>query len=333
MSDTDNSSLAVVIPVHRATFLDDCLASVLAQTRPPDEIIVVDDGSPDQEEIARAIRRAGDRITLIRQPNAGPGAARNRGILAAGADLVAFLDADDTWTETFLEHQVRSLRDDPRLTLVYANARVIGSGPLSGRLLMESAPSEGDVTVEALLGQRCTVITSSVVVRRTALIAAGLFDETLRRGQDFDLWVRLAAGGARVGYTKTPLVSRRVHAHNLSGARSTELERAVSVLRGLARKLSLKERERRALDAQVRLLEGQLHAERGKSRLAAGDVKAAAAEFRKAADRAGWTGRAEWKARAVSLGLRLVPGLTRRAWLFRRRRRPAGAAAESPAGR
>ena len=78
--------VATVIPVYRAHFLADCLASVFAQTRQPDRVIVVDDGSPERATIERAVMPYGDRVTLIRQVNRGAGAARNRGILASDTD-------------------------------------------------------------------------------------------------------------------------------------------------------------------------------------------------------------------------------------------------------
>ncbi|MGE0447363.1 MAG: glycosyltransferase family 2 protein, partial [Vicinamibacterales bacterium] len=89
--------LAVVIPVFRAGFLGEALDSVFAQTCRADEVIVVDDGSPDRGPLGDAVGRWGRRLRVIAQVNTGAGAARNRGILASDADLIAFLDADDRW--------------------------------------------------------------------------------------------------------------------------------------------------------------------------------------------------------------------------------------------
>src|SRR4030095_11943965 len=103
--------------------------------------------------------------------------------------------------------------------LVYANGRLIGDGPLIGMLFMETAPSTGEATLEALLSQRCTILPSSGGGAPPVRFGAALFDESLRRGQDFDMGVRLAAAGARFSYTTEPLVCRRIHAMNLSGDR------------------------------------------------------------------------------------------------------------------
>jgi glycosyltransferase involved in cell wall biosynthesis len=311
-------TIAVIIPVYRAHYLSECLASVFAQTLSPTQVIVVDDGSPDGPAIASAVEPYKDRLTLLRQENLGAGAARNRGLRQASADLIAFLDADDLWSPELLERQVHALRQDDGLALVYANGCLIGDGPLRGLLFMDTAPSTGEPTLEALLSQRCTVLTSSVVVERTALFAAGLFDETLRRGQDFDMWVRLAAAGARFSYTTDPLVYRRIHAMNLSGDRLTELERAAAVLDRLRTKVTLSPDLARVVDARLRLLRGDIHAERGKRDLAAGAVVDAAAHFRQAAG-AG----AGWKVRFVNLALRVAPRATRHAYNLKTRRSAA----------
>jgi hypothetical protein len=201
---------------------------------------------------------------------------------------------------------------------VYANGRLIGDGPLRGMLFMDTAPSTGEPTVDALLSQRCTVLTSSVVVQRTALIAAGLFDEALRRGQDFDMWLRVAAAGGRLAYTTEPLVYRRIHDMNLSGDRLKELERAAAVFSRLLAKINFGPGARRVLEARLRSLHGDIHAERGKRDLAAGAVGDAAAHFREAAG-AG----AGWKVQVVNLALQLAPRATRHAYAFKTRRSAA----------
>lgn len=320
MHEQATTRIAVVIPVYGARYLAACLASVFAQTRPADEVIVVDDGSPERSLIDEAVAPYGERVVRLRQPNLGAGAARNHGVRSTDAELIAFLDADDLWAPELLREQERRLTAPPGCTLVYSNATLIGTGALPGRLFTDRAPSCGEVTVEALVRQRCTVLTSSVLVRRSALIACGLFDETLWRGQDFDMWVRLAHRGASFAYTSDPLVVRRFHGANLSGDRLTELERARAVLMKLSTKLDLSPAEQQALRGRVGLLESWAEAEEGKRSLKAGDVAGAQARFARAA-----TEHAEWTTRAAALALRFAPTLTRRAYLVKtRRHRSAG---------
>jgi hypothetical protein len=306
--------VGVVIPVYRAHFLADCLASVFAQTRPPDRVAVVDDGSPEGALIETLVRRYGDRLTLIREENRGAGAARNRGIQALDTDLIGFIDADDEWLPQFLERQLALLHSGD-WDAVYANGDIVGDSPLRGMRFMDTAPSEGPVSVEALLSQRCTVLTSSVVVRRQALVDVGLFDEDLRRGQDFDMWVRLAARGVKFTYSTRPLVKRRIHSQNLSGDSVSELERAAAVLSKVRGKLALAPAQLQILDRRAQALRAQLATEQGKKTLLAGDVAEARTHFREAVAAGGG-----WKPRIASLALQLAPAITRQAYLFKLRR-------------
>jgi hypothetical protein len=168
------------------------------------------------------------------------------------------------------------------------------------------------VTVDALLAQRCTVFTSSTVVRRQALVEVGLFDADLRRGQDFDLWVRLAHQGMRIEYTTEPLMMRRVHQQNLSGDGLSELERAVAVLIKLSTKLNLSAAQQHVLDARVRELRGSIHTEYGKRSLADGNLCDAKTRFSRAA-----RARAGWKSRIVHVGLTVAPSSTRQLYLLK----------------
>jgi glycosyltransferase involved in cell wall biosynthesis len=192
--------VSVVIPAYNsASTLSRSIDSVLAQTWAAREIIVVDDGSTDAT--ANVIASYGDRVRGIRQANAGPSAARNRGIEAAHGEYVAFLDADDYWLPAKLERQVALLAAQPELGFCSTATRVVDpagthvgdwpcsevEGPLLETLFMHSAAVSGS--------------TSGVLARRALLQAAGGFDENLRGFEDPDLWIRLAA---RTGYACIP---------------------------------------------------------------------------------------------------------------------------------
>ena len=304
--------IAVIIPVYRAAFLADTLQSVFSQTRPPDQVIVIDDGSPEQAELQRAVAAYPSRVTLITQANAGAAAARNAGLRASTADLVAFLDADDRWLPDFLERQAGYLKLHPEIDLVYADAIVVGDTPAVGSTFMTMCPSRGEVTLRSLLAQECNILTSTVVVRRRLVIEAGSFDVAIRRGQDFDLWLRLVARGARVGYQEHVLAERRLHGNNLSGTQLNELERALHVFGKAMRTLPLTEIERDTALNRVRELEAELAREQGKARLASGDYHGAL-EFLEQASHV----LPSWKLRAARLALRVAPQLLRRVYLAR----------------
>src|SRR5262249_4654308 len=156
-------------------------------------------------------------IRYVVQPNRGAGAARNTGIRLSRGRYIGLLDADDRWAPDFLQRQVWFLDRHRDVDLVYADATLSGESPLAGGRFMDKAPSAGEVTLLSLIEQRCNIILSTVVARRDTIVSAGLFDESLRRGQDFDLWLRLAFRGATLRYQRIVLGERRVRAEGLSG--------------------------------------------------------------------------------------------------------------------
>ena len=303
--------VAVIIPVYRATYLAEALESVFFQSCPPGEVIVIDDGSPDQEEIEHALATFRGRVRLLRQTNQGAGAARNAGIRAASAELVAMLDADDRWLPDFLAEQVALLNACRAIHVSYTNAMYIGRTPLAGRTFMSTCPSHGRVTLESLLAQECTVPLSATVARRDALLGVGLFDAALRRGQDFDLWLRMARNGSRFTYIEKVLALRRLHDANLSGTQVNAIERALNVFVKVLATMDLTSAERAAAERRLRALTIALACERGKERLVHGDFTAARALLESAARHCGW------KVRATLLGLRVAPALVRRLYLAR----------------
>lgn len=304
--------VAVVIPVYRARFLAQALESVFLQSRPVDEVIVVDDGSPDQRELQLALAPYGGRVRLLRQSNQGAAAARNAAIAATRAPLVALLDADDRWLPDFVAGQLATFERDPRLDLAYTDGLFIGDSPLAGRTFMSTCPSTGAVTLERLLAQQCTVLCSGVVARREAITSAGGFDPSLRRGHDFDLWLRMAARGSRMAYGRRVLVLRRIHADNLSGTGSVEVARPLQVIERAVERLPLSRSERRAALRRVIRLRRALACERGKELLLRGDVRAARMSFGEAME-----GPLAWKLQAVQVGLWIAPALVRRVYQAR----------------
>ncbi len=189
-------------------------------------MIVVDDESSDDTAaiVERIAREAPVPTRLLRQANAGPAAARNRGVRSARGDLIAYLDADDEWLPAKLERQVACLAANPRAVLCCTGVILIDA---DGNELGVRA-RRTSTTFEALL-ERNFVINSSAVARREALGDAPF---NTRRdfiaSEDYDLWLRLARR-APVSYLPEPLVRYRVHAAGISRAsrRVYDSERAV----------------------------------------------------------------------------------------------------------
>lgn len=306
--------VSVVIPAYRASRdIADALDSLFKQTFTDFEVVVVNDGSPDTAELEAALQPYTGRIRYFFQDNRGAGAARNTGIREARGSVIALLDADDRWSPEFLRSQVGYLEAHAECDMVYCDALVTGDSSLAGRRFMENAPSIGEVTLRSLIAQRCNIILSTVVVRRKVIVGAGLFDETLRRGQDFELWLRIAQHGAAIHYQRQVLAERRVRADGLSGDSIAELQRAIGVLERFGRRPDLDASSRTAVRARLMALVDRMEIEQGKRRLLEGNY--AAARYHLSAPR-----RQPMKLRLARLALRVAPRLVRTCCL---RLRPA----------
>jgi glycosyltransferase involved in cell wall biosynthesis len=202
--------VSVIIPAWRGNasapfWLDEALDSVRAQSLRDWELIVVDDGSPVPIAPARS-----DDMVLVRQPNTGPGGARNRGGEHARGALVAYLDADDRWRPTKLERQVALHDRRPELVLSAtgltnfdgANFRTSPGSPLGER-----------ISFERLFFENC-IACSSAMMRRDALSRTPGMSPRRRMGEDYGLWLRLALLGP-VGYLDEVLLERRQHGESL----------------------------------------------------------------------------------------------------------------------
>ncbi len=192
--DGKGTGVAVVIPAYRAAAtIGRALAGVAAQTRPPARVVVIDDGSDDNTFGAAAAwtdRFPEGVLRIVRQPNQGAGAARNRGILEAGTDWLGFLDADDEWLPTKLERSLAVAEADD-LAMVSHDLRRVAPDGTDHRIDCHRHYAHATQDPFPALFLRGFVATSSVVVRRDAVVAAGGFDPSLGAAQDYDLWLTL----------------------------------------------------------------------------------------------------------------------------------------------
>ena len=203
-------SVSVVIPVfNREDVISEAIESALRQTAPPDEIVVVDDGSTDGT--ADRLVAYGDVIRMIRQNRGGVSAARNRGIEASNSEWVAFLDSDDTWSLEKLELQRQVVENASNVGCVHTRYIIEGPG---FRELSPLPPSLGDLSLRHLL-MRNRIATSTVMARRELLIKLGGFDESLLITQDWDLWLRMSSEATRFGYVPVPLANYRLTEESL----------------------------------------------------------------------------------------------------------------------
>jgi len=192
--------VSVIIPTYnRAGTVGESIDSVLGQTYPNIEVILVDDGSTDNTQTV--LRSYGDRIRVVTQANAGPAIARNRGIAVARGDIVALLDSDDLWLQDKITRQVRSLCDaGSEVTACLCNCTVLyPSGRRTSTFdigdTMPKCPSGIWKNPAEVLLNRFVMFNQAVAIRREVLERVGYFDETLRFGEDYDLPFRLALEG------------------------------------------------------------------------------------------------------------------------------------------
>jgi glycosyltransferase involved in cell wall biosynthesis len=219
--------VSAILPVFDAgDHLVEAVESVIGQTEPPDELIVVDDGSAHGTalEFLDGIS-APFPIRIVRQPNAGQSAARNRGARAARGGLLAFLDQDDLWHPRHLATLCQAMIDEPDVCWSYSDFSEID---LDGQLVTRSFLRERGIEhpkqdLGACIAHDLMVVPSASVVRRAAFDALGGFDEALRGYEDDDLYVRAFRSGWRFAFHGEPLTAFRVHeASDSASARFTD---------------------------------------------------------------------------------------------------------------
>jgi len=268
--------ISVIVPAYRAAeWIGAALASVLAQTLQDFEIIVVNDGSPDTAELERVLEPYRARIIYLCQENRGLAGARNTGVRAARGKYIAPLDADDIWDPEFLAAQAAILEADPSFDLVYADARIFGDGPDCGKTVMELSPSEGEVTFERLVRRQCSVHVCVTLVRRNALIHAGLFDESFRMTEDIDMWLRILLSGGRITYQRRVLGKYRRRVGSLSSNPLPMIESYLRVLAKMAGDPRTTTSQQAAIAAECVEQRALLALHQGKREFVAGEMGAA----------------------------------------------------------
>jgi glycosyltransferase involved in cell wall biosynthesis len=199
------TTISVIIPVFNgASYLAEAVNSALAQTYPPVEVIIVDDGSTDDSvAVAQAYR---GRVRILSQPHAGAAAARNLGVGASTGELLAFLDADDRWPASKLHAQSDLLRSAARLDGVFGYVRQLRHGATWDAGVSERVAD----TQGAVRGY----VAGAMLVRRDAFLRVGLFRTDWRTGEFIDWFARAEEAGLKFGLVAEVVLWRRIHASN-----------------------------------------------------------------------------------------------------------------------
>lgn len=301
----DEPLVSVVIPAYCCTaYIVETLDSVFAQTWRNLEVIVVNDGSPDTAAFEQALQPYRDRIVYLRQENLGPSGARNAGIERSQGRYIALLDSDDCWLPEHVAYQMEHFSGDPRLALVYANTLLVRDGRVVGEGF-DAVPQAGAVNLDSLLSEDCTVNTSSVVALKTAMVSAGGFDETMNYCEDFDLWLRMSAGGARMACDSRVQVRHRVNlglstnAEGMKRGRLRAYEKITQFAKLTPSQQAIVERKRTELEAQIPIEIARQKLEEGRFE----EAQAALQQARKLAP--------TLKLQLATLGMQVSPRLAR----------------------
>jgi GT2 family glycosyltransferase len=211
-------TVSVIIPAfNQGQFLATAIDSVLAQTHGDVEVVVVDDGSTDETPDVLAAYAGSRQVRVVRQANAGVGAARNAGFAASSGSLVCFLDADDYYHADRLAHQVGRFAGASEIGFGYCDiVRVDAEGTVADDYEVQRARTvlAGDIFESLLAGGYFPPHT--VILRREVFERSGGFDAELGGHADLDLWLRLSGAGVRADFLPEKLAYYRVHADSMS---------------------------------------------------------------------------------------------------------------------
>lgn len=250
--------ISVIIPAHNAEkHVNEVIESVLAQSCPVYEIIVVDDGSTDntREAIQKCFERQGHKdartqkrshaietqghqdtrthLKCIHQKNKGPAAARNRGIKESSGEYIAFLDADDLWRPDKLQKQMQIL-EDSEYGMVYSDMSHKNGDMLVNRSYLKEREYRhmlsGDIYRDLLWEN--FIFTPTVIVKKEILDETGGFDESLRICEDYKMWLKIAKRH-KIGFVDEPLVIRRRFGANVTDNRLLYAQSRMKLLKEL----------------------------------------------------------------------------------------------------
>ena len=223
--------VSVILPTYnRAWIVEEAVASVLEQTFPNFELIVVDDGSTD--DTRARLERHGDRIRYLYQRNQGVSAARNTGLQHAAGELIALLDSDDLWAPDKLARQVAFFGTHPQARICQTEEIWMRRGRRVNPKQRHRKPSGWIFEPSLAL---CLVSPSAVMMRRELINEMGGLDVSLPACEDYDLWLRISLR-CPIHLLDEPLVVKRGgHADQLSAAPGLDRYRIQSLAKVLTR--------------------------------------------------------------------------------------------------
>ncbi|HUT30671.1 MAG TPA: glycosyltransferase [Sedimentisphaerales bacterium] len=218
----DDPLVSVVMPVYNgAEFIGEAIESVLIQSYPRFELIIVDDGSTDAtRDVVAAFED--ERIKYIYKENNGPSSARNRAIKEATGEYIMPLDADDMMTPDFIVTHLQHFRSNPDADLVYCDVLLIDSAGKPIRVMKKPEYQDRGFMVRDLFKAGHPIIPFRLGIRKSVFDKIGLYDETLIVAEDYDMIRRFVKAGLNARHLPEPLHLRRMHHDSLCGSTNCE---------------------------------------------------------------------------------------------------------------
>jgi GT2 family glycosyltransferase len=238
-------TFSVVVAAYQAAgTIGEAVESALAQTVPPHEVVVVDDGSTD--DIEHAVAPYLERIVFLQKENGGEASAKNMAARAATGEFVVILDADDVFLPGRLEALGNLAGARPDLDILTTDALLELDGRVVQRCYEGGMRFVDDDQRRAIL--RENFVFGLAAVRRSALLDVGGFDESIRWTADWDCWIRMILAGSRVGLVDEPLARYRLGSGSLSAQRARLIGGRIVTLEKAALRSDLSQEERATVD-------------------------------------------------------------------------------------
>lgn len=215
-------SVSVVVPVYNGNrYLAAALDSVLGQSSPPAEVLVIDDGS--SEPPGPVLAKYASRVRLIRQDNRGPAAARNLGIQRASGEFVAFIDQDDLWTPGRLARQLQRFALEPGLSICFGHVELFWEPGLEAEARVHQQQTRGRVVPG--------YTTPAMLAHCESFVSVGPLDAALTFGDATEWIMRAHAAGLRSAMLPDVVLRHRMHASNLTRRRDESKREFVRIVR------------------------------------------------------------------------------------------------------
>lgn len=223
----------IILSFNKGLYIEQAISSVKDQAHKHNdiEVIVIDDRSTDGTiDVLQTLKDKYGFLLHINKSNMGPSASRNYGVMSSKGKYTAFLDGDDYWLPGRVEKTFAPILSDPTIDVVVADALINEGGELSKKKQSDLMPlPDRNSNVLDHLFKRNFINMCSVTMK-TKLAQEVLFDNSLRSGEDYDFWLRVAASDPEFYFIREPLVAYRLYENNLSGSRLLSIDSTLQLL-------------------------------------------------------------------------------------------------------